>query len=64
MGPGARGQGLTDNATVLVPMSQWRRMQASTRPSLKELLLSDEARTETLTPARRPARRRPTPSLD
>jgi prevent-host-death family protein len=51
-------------AAVLVPMSQWRRMQASTRPSLKELLLSDEARTETLTPARRPARRRPTPSLD
>jgi antitoxin Phd len=51
-------------AAVLVPMSQWRRMQASARPSLKELLLSDEARTETLTPARRPARRRPTPSLD
>jgi prevent-host-death family protein len=51
-------------AAVLVPMSQWRRMQASARPSLKELLLSNEARTETLTPARRPARRRPTPSLD
>jgi antitoxin Phd len=50
-------------AAVLVPMSQWRRMQASTRPTLKDLLLSDEARTETLTPARRPARRRPVPSL-
>jgi prevent-host-death family protein len=50
-------------AAVLVPMSQWRRMQASARPTLKELLLSDEARSETLTPARRPARRRPTPSL-
>jgi hypothetical protein len=63
MGPGARGQELTDNATVLVPMSQRRRMQASARPTLKDLLLSDEARTETLTPARRPARRRPPPSL-
>jgi antitoxin Phd len=46
-------------AAVLVPMSQWRRMQASARPTLKDLLLSDEARTETLTPARRPARQRP-----
>jgi len=45
-------------AAVLVPITQWRRMQAATRPSLKELLLSDEARTETLVPPRSKARRR------
>ncbi|MGA8055739.1 MAG: type II toxin-antitoxin system Phd/YefM family antitoxin [Burkholderiales bacterium] len=45
-------------AAVLVPAEEWRRLQASARPSLKELLLSNHARTETLTPARRRARRR------
>jgi prevent-host-death family protein len=45
-------------AAVLVPAEEWRRLQASARPSLKELLLSDQARTEALTPARRRARRR------
>jgi prevent-host-death family protein len=45
-------------AAVLVPAEEWRRLQASARPSLKELLLSDQARTETLTPVRRRARRR------
>jgi len=45
-------------AAVLVPAEEWRRLQASARPSLKELLLSDQARTETLTPARRRPRRR------
>jgi prevent-host-death family protein len=45
-------------AAVLVPADEWRRLQASARPSLKELLLSDHARTETLTPVRRRARRR------
>lgn len=33
---------------VLVPAAQWQQMQAAARPSLKELLLSDEARTDRL----------------
>jgi PHD/YefM family antitoxin component YafN of YafNO toxin-antitoxin module len=45
-------------AAVLVPADEWRRLQASTRPSLKELLLSSQARTETLAPGRGQARRR------
>lgn len=45
-------------AAVLVPAGEWRRLQASARPSLKELLLSDQARAESLTPTRRRARRR------
>ncbi len=43
-----RGQ----ETAVLVPVEEWRRLQAATRPSLKELLLSNQARTETLAPAR------------
>ena len=43
---------------VLVPASEWRRLQASARPSLKELLLTDQARTELLAPTRGRARRR------
>lgn len=50
-------------AAVLVPAEQWRRLQASARPSLKELLLSDHARTEMLTPGRRRARRRAAAAL-
>jgi prevent-host-death family protein len=46
---------------VLVPIDQWRRLQRMTRPSLKELLLAPEARTEALTPPRRGLRRRPAP---
>ena len=45
-------------AAVLVPVAQWRRLEAAARPSLKDLLLSDQARTEALTPARGRARRR------
>jgi PHD/YefM family antitoxin component YafN of YafNO toxin-antitoxin module len=33
-------------AAVLVPVQEWRRMQAAARPSLKQLLLSDQARTD------------------
>ena len=43
---------------VLVPAGEWRRLHAAARPSLKELLLSDSARTEDLVPPRRAARRR------
>lgn len=33
-------------AAVLVRVDEWRRLQAAARPSLKQLLLSDEARGE------------------
>jgi prevent-host-death family protein len=45
-------------AAILVSAEEWRRLQAVARPSLKELLMSDQARTETLVPARGGARRR------
>jgi len=50
-------------AAVLVPAAQWHRLQALAKPSLKELLLSDTARTETLVPPRGTARRRRVLSL-
>jgi len=49
---------------VLVPIKHWRRLQRSTRPTLKELLLAPEPRTEDLAPPRRPLRRRPAPHFD
>jgi len=45
-------------AAVLVPVDEWRRLQAAARPSLKQLLLSEEARADLLIPARGSARRR------
>jgi len=48
---------------VLVPIAEWRRLQAAARPSLKQLLLAETARTETLVPERGKARRRPTTAL-
>lgn len=45
-------------AAVLVPVAEWRRLQSSARPSLKQLLLSDQARTDLIVPARGQARRR------
>jgi antitoxin Phd len=45
-------------AAVLVPAAEWRRIQQAARPSLKELLLSDAARTKLLIPERGAARRR------
>lgn len=45
-------------AAVLVPVQEWRRLQLAARPSLKQLLLSDEARAEWLVPARGKAKRR------
>ena len=45
-------------AAVLVPIEQWQRLQAAARPSLKQLLLTPEARTEALVPPRGSARRR------
>lgn len=52
-----RGQ----DAAVLVPIEEWRRLQASAKPSVKELLLCPEARAEMLVPPRGRARRRTPP---
>ena len=46
-------------AAVLVPVQEWRRIQSAVRPSLKQLLLSDQARTDLIVPARGQAKRRP-----
>jgi prevent-host-death family protein len=43
---------------VLVPVQEWRRLQSTARPTLKQLLLADEARTDMIMPARGQARRR------
>ncbi len=43
---------------VLVPIEQWRKLEQMTRPDLKELLLTPEARTEDLVPPRGRHRRR------
>jgi antitoxin Phd len=51
-------------AAVLVPMDEWKRLQALARPSIKQLLLSDAGRTDSLVPARAPARRRTAVVLD
>jgi len=48
-----------NEAAVLVPIEQWRRMQAAARPSLKTLLLSDQARGELMAAPRGRALRRP-----
>ena len=45
-------------AAVLVPVGEWRRLQAAARPSLKALLLLDVGRAEFLVPPRGNARRR------
>jgi antitoxin Phd len=45
-------------AAVLIPVAEWRRLQAAAKPTLKELLLSDLARTELVIPTRGHARRR------
>jgi prevent-host-death family protein len=46
-------------AAVLVPVEEWRRLQAAARPSLKQLLLSDSARSTLTVRARGTSRRRP-----
>ena len=45
-------------AAVLIPVAEWRRLQAAARPSLKELLLSEAARIDLDLPRRGRARRR------
>lgn len=44
---------------VLIPLAEWQRLKHAAKPSLKELLLSDQGRTEDLLiPKRGKARRR------
>jgi antitoxin Phd len=50
-------------AAVLVPVQEWRRMQSAARPSLKQLLLSDQARSDIPVPKRGQAKRRPVEPL-
>jgi antitoxin Phd len=45
-------------AAVLVPAAEWRRLHAVAKPSLKQLLLANDARTDMLTPPRGAPRRR------
>lgn len=45
-------------AAVLIPVDEWRRLQSAECPSLKQLLLSDDARTDLELPARGRASRR------
>ena len=52
------------DAAVLVPASDWRRLQSAARPTLKALLLTNEARGELNIPARGERRRRQVRSLD
>lgn len=45
---------------VLVPIAEWKRLSKAVRPSLKALLLSDEARANLVLPKRGQAKRRAT----
>jgi prevent-host-death family protein len=53
-----------EKAVVVVPVEEWERLNGEKRPTLKELLLTDWARTDTLVPPRRRMRRRPPPTFD
>lgn len=46
-----------EETAVLVPIAEWKRLSAA-RPSLKALLLSDEARANLVLPRRGRAKRR------
>lgn len=49
---------------VLVPFEEWRRLQSSARPTLKELLLTETPRAEIPVPSRRQWRRRTPEALE
>ena len=50
-------------AAVLVSAQEWRRLHSAARPSLKQLLLSDQARAAVLVRPRGQAKRRPVTPL-
>jgi PHD/YefM family antitoxin component YafN of YafNO toxin-antitoxin module len=51
-------------AAVLVPATDWQKLQRAARPTLKELLLTNDARGELNIPARGGRRRRQIRGLD
>ena len=51
-------------AAVLVPLEEWKRLRDAARPSLKDILLSDDARFDFDVPSRGGKRRRPAPVFD
>ena len=52
------------DTAVLIPFEQWQRLQLSRRRSLKELLLTDEARGDIPLPPRGTLRLRKPPAFD
>jgi antitoxin Phd len=52
------------DAAVLVPATDWRRLQYAAKPTLKALLLTNDARGELNIPARGGGRRRRVRGLD
>jgi antitoxin Phd len=40
------------DAAVLVPLGDWQRLQQAAKPTLKDLLLTDDARDDQLVPER------------
>lgn len=51
------------SAAVLVPANEWQRLTDRAKPTLKELLLQDDARADLAIPPRGKARRRRPQSL-
>ena len=52
------------DAAVLVPLDEWKRLQQAARPSLKDMLLSGDARFDLDIPPRGAKRRRSAPAFD
>jgi prevent-host-death family protein len=48
-----------NEAAVLVSVQEWRRLQSTARPSLKQLLLSDQSRTDLVVAPCGQVKRRP-----
>ena len=51
-------------AAALIPIDQWRRLEAMTKPTLKELLLAAGPRDESLAAPRQELRSREPPDFD
>ena len=51
-------------ASVLVPVDEWRRLQAAAKPSSKQLLLCDQARVVLVMPKHGQLRRRAPVAVD
>ena len=53
-----------EEAAVLLPIQEWRRLQESARPTLKELLLAESPRAEIPVPERQRWHRRSPTTLE